>query len=51
MSESSIADEPSNEPQLPPRRWNRRRIAWLASVAVRQGEVFAEGIDLIEENP
>ncbi|NLU74033.1 metal ABC transporter substrate-binding protein [Streptomyces sp. HNM0575] len=33
-SESSTADEPSNEPQLPPRRWNRRRIAWSASVAV-----------------
>ncbi|WNI18857.1 MetQ/NlpA family ABC transporter substrate-binding protein [Actinacidiphila sp. ITFR-21] len=34
MSESSVADEPSNEPQLPPRRWNRRRVTWLASVAV-----------------
>ena len=34
MSESPIADEPSSAPQLPPRRWNRRSVALLASVAV-----------------
>ncbi|WP_335980827.1 MetQ/NlpA family ABC transporter substrate-binding protein [Streptomyces sp. CA2R106] len=27
-------NEPSNAPQLPPARWNRRRITWVASAAV-----------------